>query len=46
LLCSENTRIYDRNKFLFLEGDIEENVTKIIKELGWEQQLSDLKKSL
>ncbi len=40
----ENTKIY-RDNFLFMEGSIDDQVHELIKELGWESKLENIKKA-
>ena len=45
LVNRENTAI-DREKFLFLEGDIDEILKALIKDLGWSSNLEQLRSKL
>jgi len=39
----ENSKIY-RDNFLFMEGNIDDQVHELIKDLGWEKKLENFKK--
>jgi len=45
LINRENT-VVKRDNFLFLQGDIDERVKELIKELGWEDKLPELKNKI
>mmetsp|Transcript_8176 Transcript_8176/g.7327 ORF Transcript_8176/g.7327 Transcript_8176/m.7327 type:complete len:133 (+) Transcript_8176:603-1001(+) len=41
VLINRDNCVTSRNRFLFMGGDIEKNMAMIIKDLGWENELSE-----